>query len=191
MDVRAHEQIQDGGDYTVEEDLGCDQDCKLRGGGTVVWELITPHGDAHPLCFSLVGTDRKDNPSIGNSLARWDLGVVDEEDGVCTLDAVTYTLRQPSNAVGESCGPGVFIGSAYKLCVPLGFLWRGKVPLGKLRSLPLRSPLYGWPVRVIPAGTYGVSCVRGDPPLVVVLGVVLVNSLEALWVAPSEVLGGL
>ena len=71
--------------------------------------------------FSLVGPDRHGNPSIGNSLACWDLGVVDEEDGVITLDAVPYTLHQPSNVVGERCGPGVFIGSAYELCVPMGF----------------------------------------------------------------------
>ena len=71
--------------------------------------------------FSLVGTDGHDNTSIGNSLACWDLGVVDEEDGFSTLDAVTYTLRQPSNVVGEGCGPGVFIGSMYEMGVPLGF----------------------------------------------------------------------
>ena len=75
--------------------------------------------------FSLVGTDGHDNISIGNLLACWDLGVVDKEDGVSTLDAVPYTLRQPSNVVGESCGPGVFIGSAYELGVPLGFSCSG------------------------------------------------------------------
>ena len=67
-----------------------------------------PHGDTHQVCFSLSGPDRHNNPSIGNSLARWDLGVVDEEDGVSNLDAIPYTLRQPSNVVVESCGPGVF-----------------------------------------------------------------------------------
>ena len=36
MDVRAHEQSQDGGDYTVEEDLGCDEAFTLRGGGPFV-----------------------------------------------------------------------------------------------------------------------------------------------------------
>ena len=40
-------------------------------------------------------------------------------------------------------------------------------------------------------GTCGVGCVLGDPPLVVVLGVALVNGMKALWEAPSEVLGGL
>ena len=71
--------------------------------------------------FSLVGPDGHDNPSIGNSLAFWDLGVVEEEDGVSTLGAVPYTLRQPSNVVVEGCVPGVFIGSAYELGVPLVF----------------------------------------------------------------------
>ena len=47
--------------------------------------------------------------------------MVNKEDGVSTLDAVPYTLRQPSNVVGEGCGPGVFIGSEYELGVPLGF----------------------------------------------------------------------
>ena len=47
--------------------------------------------------------------------------MVDEEDGVSTLDAVPYTLHQPSNVVGKRCGPGVFIGSAYELGVPLVF----------------------------------------------------------------------
>ena len=51
-------------------------------------------------------------------------------------------------------------------------------------------PLYGWPVRVSAESTCGVGCVWGDPPLVVGLGVVLVECLEALRVAPSEVLGG-
>ena len=36
VDVHAQEHIQDGGDYTVEADLGCDQACTLRGGGPVV-----------------------------------------------------------------------------------------------------------------------------------------------------------
>ena len=71
--------------------------------------------------FSLVGPDGHGNPSTGNSLVCWDLGVVDEEDGVSTLDAVPYTLHQPSNVVGESCGPGVLIGSAYEIGVPLRF----------------------------------------------------------------------
>ena len=35
-----------------------------------------------------------------------------------------------------------------------------------------------------------VGCVQGDPPSVVGLGVALVDGMEALWVAPSEVLGG-
>ena len=34
------------------------------------------------------------------------------------------------------------------------------------------------------------SCVQGDPPSVVGLGVALVDGMEALWLAPSEVLGG-
>ena len=87
--------------------------------------------------FSLVGPDGNDNPSIVNSLACWDLGVVDEEDGVFPLDTVTYTLRQPSNVVGERCGPGVFIGSAYDLGVSLGFScgWV-KYPLEGNGSLP-------------------------------------------------------
>ena len=38
--------------------------------------------------------------------------------------------------------------------------------------------------------TYGVGCVWVAPPLVVGLGVVLMDCLEALRVAPSEVLGG-
>ena len=40
-------------------------------------------------------------------------------------------------------------------------------------------------------GTCGVGCVRRAPPSVVGLGVVFVDGLEALQVAPSEVLGGL
>ena len=71
--------------------------------------------------FSLVGPDGHDNLSIGNSISCWDLGVVDEEDGVSTLDVIPYTLRQPSNVIGELCGPGVFIGSAYELGVTWGF----------------------------------------------------------------------
>ena len=46
---------------------------------------------------------------------------MDEEYGVSTLDAVPYNLCQPFNVVGESFGPGVFIGSAYELGLPLGF----------------------------------------------------------------------
>ena len=34
------------------------------------------------------------------------------------------------------------------------------------------------------------GCVWGDPPLVVGLGVALVDGMEALWVAPLEMLGG-
>ena len=89
------------------------------------------------MCFSLVGPDRHGNTSIVNSLALWDLGVVDEEDGVFPRDAVTYKLRQPSNDVGERYGPGVFIGSAYKLCVPLVFSCGGvKYPLKGNGALP-------------------------------------------------------
>ena len=40
------------------------------------------------------------------------------------------------------------------------------------------------------ARTYGVGHVWGDPPLVLGLGVVLVDCFEAMQVAPSEVLGG-
>ena len=36
VDIRAHEQCQDGGDNTVEEDIGCDQASSFRGGGPVV-----------------------------------------------------------------------------------------------------------------------------------------------------------
>ena len=39
-------------------------------------------------------------------------------------------------------------------------------------------------------GTCGVGIVLGAPPLVVGMGVVLVDCLEALQVAPSEVLKG-
>ena len=81
--------------------------------------------------------DKHNNPSIGNSIACWDLGVVDEEDGVSTLDAVPYTLRQLSNIVGERCGPGVFIGSVDELCVSLGFSCGGvKYPLEGNSALP-------------------------------------------------------
>ena len=59
-----------------------------------------------------------------------------------------------------------------------------------LRRLPLRSLMYGWPVSMSTEGTCEVVCVRGDPPSVVGLGVSLVDGMEALWVAPSEVLGG-
>ena len=51
--------------------------------------------------------------------------MVDEEDGISTLDAVPYNLRQPYNVVGEGYGPGVFIGSAYELGVPLGIFCGG------------------------------------------------------------------
>ena len=55
---------------------------------------------------------------------------MDEEDGVCPPEAVPYTLLQPSNVIGESSGLGAFIGSAYKLCVTLGFSCGGvKYPL--------------------------------------------------------------
>ena len=50
---------------------------------------------------------------------------MDEEDGVSTLDAVPYTLRQPSNVVGKRYGTGVFVGSAYELGVPLVFSYGG------------------------------------------------------------------
>ena len=68
-------------------------------------------------------------------------------------------------------------------CTPEFFLWKGQVLLGKLQRLPLHSPLYGWPVRVSAGGTCGVGFMRGDPPLVVVLGVALVDGMESLWVA--------
>ena len=134
--------------------------------------------------------------SICSSLARWEPGVVDEEDGVCPLDAVPYTLRQPSNFVGEICGPCVFIGSTYKLCVPLGFsCGRVKYPLEGYGTSPngLHGVvgLCGWLVRVSAEGTCGVVSVRVAPSSVVGLGVVLVDGLEVLRVAPSEVLGGL
>ena len=59
-----------------------------------------PHGDAYPVGFTLVGPDGHNNPSIGNSLAFWYLGVVDEYDVVSTLDVVPNSLRQTSNVVG-------------------------------------------------------------------------------------------
>ena len=63
--------------------------------------------------------------------------MVYEEDGVSTLDAVTYTLSQPYNVVGKRCGLGVFIGSKYKLCVPLGFSCGGvKYPFKGNGALP-------------------------------------------------------
>ena len=40
-------------------------------------------------------------------------------------------------------------------------------------------------------GTCEVGFVQGDPPSVVVLGVAVVDGTGALWVAPSEVLGGM
>ena len=45
-------------------------------------------------------------------------------------------------------------------------------------------------MRVSAEGTFGVGSVWWALPLVVGLGVVLVDCLEALQVAPSEVLGG-
>ena len=87
--------------------------------------------------FSLVGPDGQHNPSIGKSIACWYLRVVDEENGVSTLDEVPYTLRQPSDVIGEGCGPGVFIGSADELGVPLGFsCGRVKYSLEGNGSLP-------------------------------------------------------
>ena len=99
--------------------------------------LITSRGDAHLVDFILVGPDGHDNLSIGNLLACWDVGVVDQKNGVSTLDAVPYTLRHPSNVVGEGCGPSVFIGSAYEMGVPLGFPCGGfKYSLEGNSSLP-------------------------------------------------------
>ena len=75
--------------------------------------------------------------SIGDSLALWDLGVVDVKYGVFPLDAVPYTLHQTSHVIGESRGPGAFIGSAYKLCVSLGFsCGRVKYPLEVYSTIP-------------------------------------------------------
>ena len=71
--------------------------------------------------------------------------MVDEEDGVFTLDTVPYPLRQPSKVVGGGCGPGVFIGSAYKLCVPFGFSCDG-----------VKYPLEGYGAR-----PYGLHCMVG------------------------------
>ena len=63
--------------------------------------------------------------------------MVDEEYGVITLDAVPYTLRQPSSVIREICGPGVFIESAYELGVPLGFSCGGvKYPLEGYGAFP-------------------------------------------------------
>ena len=87
--------------------------------------------------FSLVGPGGHGNPSIGNSLACWDLVVVDEEYGGSTLDDVPYTLRQPSNVVGERCGPVVFFGSVYVMGLSLGFSCGGvKDPLEGSGALP-------------------------------------------------------
>ena len=62
---------------------------------------------------------------------------MDEEDGVFPLDTVTFTLRQPSNVIGEIRGPGAFTRSAYKLCVPLGFTCGGvKYPLEGYGAFP-------------------------------------------------------
>ena len=101
--------------------------------------------------FSLVGPDGHDNPSLGNSLACWYLGVVDKENGASTLDAVPYILCQPSNAVGEPCGPGIFIGSAYDMGVPLGFSCGGVAPLSGGPLLTLERELVsmesGFPCR--------------------------------------------
>ena len=63
--------------------------------------------------------------------------MVDEEDGVFPFDAVTYTLLQPSNVIGESSGLGAFIGSAYKLCVTLVYSCGGvKYPLEGYGAFP-------------------------------------------------------
>ena len=71
--------------------------------------------------------------------------MVDEEDGVCPLDAFPYTLRQPSNVTGESRDSGAFIGSAYQLRVPLSFSCGGvKYPLESYGALP-----------------YGLQCIVG------------------------------
>ena len=50
--------------------------------------------------------------------------------------------------------------------------------------------MYGCPVRVSEEGTCGVGRVWGAPHSVVDLGVVLVDCLEVLRVAPLEVLEG-
>ena len=89
------------------------------------------------VCLRLVGPYRHNNASIGESIARWDLRVVDEEYCVLLLGEVPYTLRQPSNVAGESCGPGAFIGSAYKLCVTLVYSCGGvKYPLEGYGAFP-------------------------------------------------------
>ena len=46
-------------------------------------------------------------------------------------------------------------------------------------------------MRVSAGGTCEVGFVQGDPPSVVVLGVAVVDGTGALWVEPSEVLGGM
>ena len=71
--------------------------------------------------------------------------MVDEEDGVFPPDAVPYNLRQPSSVIGESRGPGAFIGSVYQLRVPLSFSCGGvKYPLESYGALP-----------------YGLQCIVG------------------------------
>ena len=65
--------------------------------------------------------------------------------------------------------------------------WRGP---GRQWRPPPWSPLYGWPVPVSAEGTCRVGRVWGALPSVVCLGVVLVDCLEELWVAPSEALEG-
>ena len=63
--------------------------------------------------------------------------MVDKEDSVSKHNAVPYTLRQPSNVVGELCGLGVFIGSAYELDLSLAFsCGRVKYPLEVYSTVP-------------------------------------------------------
>ena len=51
--------------------------------------------------------------------------------------------------------------------------------------------MYGWPVRVSAGVTYGVGCMWEALHSVVVLGEVLVDYMEEMWVAPSGVIGGM
>ena len=56
--------------------------------------------------------------------------VVDKEDAVCTLDAVSYIFHQPHNVIIECRNPGDFIRSAYQLRVHLNVsCGRVKYPL--------------------------------------------------------------
>ena len=65
-------------------DLKGDEVCIGGVSGVLVRDEVTPHGESRAVGFSFVGLVVGDDVPIGGDFVRWDLGVVDEVDGVCT-----------------------------------------------------------------------------------------------------------